>query len=79
MDFIKNVLVVVSAACFIVGSTFLAKSIRWSWEDLRDDKGYLLNAAKRMGSPGRTDTARLKSGIILNAVGYGILVVSTIV
>jgi uncharacterized membrane protein len=73
-----KVLLVLSAACFVVGTTFLAKSVRWQAENLPEDS-ELAKAARKMGSPGRTDVTRLRIGMILNAVGYALVIVSTII
>ena len=65
-------LIILSGACFIVGTAFLAKSIRWMSDDMR------LNGTKiPTSSPGRTNRRKLITGTILTAIGYGLLVIST--
>ena len=77
---IYKVMIVCSAACFIVGTALLAYSIKWRSEALsKDDKSELAENVREKGSPGRTDVTKLKIGMILNAVGYVLLVISTII
>jgi hypothetical protein len=76
----NSILVVLSAACFIVGTAFLAKSIRWQSDTLANtDNSELAKKARRMGSPGRTEIYKLRISMFLNAVGYALLVISTII
>ena len=77
----KSILVVLSGGCFIVGTAFLAKSIKWQSEDTADliNNKSAKNEVRKMDSPGRTETKNLKAGMVLNAVGYALLVVSTVI
>ncbi len=75
-----KILVVSSAALFVIGSAFLASSIKWRAESL--SKGLEEEQSERirnMASPGWTDQKYLKTGIVLNALGYALLIISTIV
>ena len=73
-------LMVLSAASFIVGTAFLAKSIKWQSEELKlDENSELARNISQMGSPGRPNAFRLAVGMILNAVGYGLLIVSIVI
>jgi hypothetical protein len=78
---ILDFLAILAAACFIVSSIFLAKSIKFRAEDLKDLKkegGELSKNIEKMGSPGRIIKRNLMVGWILNALGYGLLVISII-
>ena len=78
---ILDLLAILAAACFSVSSIFLAKSIKFRAEDLKNLKkegGELSKNIEKMGSPGRIIKRNLLAGWILNALGYGILVVSII-
>lgn len=71
---------VLSAASFIVGTAFLAKSVKWQSEELKlDEKSDLAKNINQMGSPGRPNVFRLAVGMILNAIGYGLIVVSVVI
>ena len=78
---LKSILVVLSAACFIVGAAFLTKSIKWQSEDTADliNNKSAKKGVRKMDSPGRTEIKNLKAGMVLNAVGYVLLVVSTVI
>ena len=77
----KSILVVLSGGCFIVGTAFLAKSIKWQSEDTTDliNNKHAKKKVRKMDSPGRTEIKNLRAGMVLNALGYALLVVSTII
>ena len=81
ISYAKSILVVLSGACFIVGTAFLVKSIRWQSEDTADliNNKSKKKEVRKMDSPGRTEINNLKAGMVLNAVGYALLVVSTVI
>jgi hypothetical protein len=78
---IHKLLFVLSGASFIVGTTFLAYSVKWQ----ADDIARLINnknAKKRAGiadSPSRKSLTNLIVGMILNATGYALLVISILI
>jgi hypothetical protein len=77
----KSILVVLSGACFIVGTAFLVKSIRWQSEDTADliNNKSAKKEVRKMDSPGHTEIKNLKIGIVLNAVGYALLIFRSII
>ena len=80
LEMVKNILIVCSGACFLLGSIYLAKSIKWQSEELsRDDNSEFAKNVRQMGSPGRTDYKNFRIGIVLNGLGYSLLVISTII
>ena len=75
-----KLLVVLSGASYLLGTVFLAASIRWQSEILpENDDSELAKNVRRMGSPGRTDVFRFRIGIILSGLGYFLLLISTLV
>ncbi|MBN1255890.1 MAG: hypothetical protein JXA50_11500 [Deltaproteobacteria bacterium] len=78
---VLDFLAILAAACFIVSSILLAKSIKFRAEDLKNLKkegGELSKNIEKMGSPGRIIKRNLIFGWILNALGYGLLVMSIV-
>jgi len=78
---ILDLLGILGAACFIVSSIFLGKSIKFQAENLKHLKkegGELSKNIEKMGSPGRIIKRNLIVGWILNALGFWLLVVSVI-
>lgn len=77
----KSLLVVLSGACFIVGTAFLIRSIKWQSEDTADliNNKPTKKEARKMDSPGRTEIKNLRAGMVLNAIGYALLVISTVI
>jgi len=76
----RNLLVVLSGASYLIGTVFLAVSIRWQSDNLhKNDDSELAKNVRRMGSPGRTDIVRFRIGMILNAMGYFLLIISTLI
>jgi hypothetical protein len=76
-----DLLAILSAACFTVSSIFLAKSIRFRVEDLKNLKkkgGGLSKNIDKMGSPARIIKRNLIVGWILNALGFWFLILSII-
>ena len=76
-----DLLAILGAACFTVSSIFLAKSIRFQVEDLKNLKkegGELSKNIEKMGSPGRIIKLNLIVGWVLNALGFWFLIVSII-
>lgn len=74
-------LAILAAACFTVSSILLAKSIKFQAEDLKKLKkegGELSKNIEKMGRPGRIIKRNLILGWILNALGYGLLVLSIV-
>ena len=78
---VHTLLVVLSGGCFIVGTAFLARSIRWQSEDTAEliNNKPAKKRVRRMDSPGRTEVCKLRIGMLLNAVGYALLVISTVI
>jgi hypothetical protein len=78
---ILDFLAILAAACFCVSSIFLAKSIKFRAEELKNLKkegSELSKNIEKMGSPGRIIKRNLILGWILNALGFGFLVISII-
>jgi len=73
---VHKILIISSGACFVVGTWVLAKSIIWQGEALAKGNNKLARAVRDMGSPGRTVVRKLRLGMILNAVGYALLVIA---
>lgn len=74
----SKLLVVLSGASYLVGTAFLAASIRWQSDSLpKNDHSELAKNVRQMGGPGRTDVFRLRVGLVLNALGYFLLLLST--
>jgi hypothetical protein len=74
-----KLLVVLSGASYLIGTVFLAASIRWQSEILpRNDHSDLAENVRRMGSPGYTDIFRFRIGVILSSLGYILLLISTL-
>ena len=77
---IGKLLIVLSGALYLLGTVFLAASIRWQSEILReDDDSKFAKNVRRMGSPGHTDVFRFRIGMILSGLGYVLLLINTLV
>jgi hypothetical protein len=75
---ISKLLVVLSGASYLIGTAFLAESIKWQSDSLLNyDQSELAKKVRQMGGPGRTDVFRLKVGLVFNALGYFLLLLST--
>jgi hypothetical protein len=70
---IHNILVVASAALFLIGGVFLVKSVQWQMEEELGD------GDRRLTTTGRPDKKNVLIGMILNLIGYVLLVTSTVV
>jgi hypothetical protein len=67
-----NIIIFLSGACFLAGTIFLALSIEWQlWEDLKKHPNVT--------TTGRTNMHKFVAGIILNGIGYTLLITSLII
>jgi hypothetical protein len=74
---VLDFLAILAAACFSVSSIFLAKSIKFRADGLKNLKkegGELSKNIEKMESPGRIIKRNLLVGGILNSFGYGLFV-----
>jgi uncharacterized membrane protein len=72
-----KILLILSAGFYFVGTVFLAKSIRWESQNLSGGgHDQLAKRVRKFNSVGRTDVFRLITGMILNAVGFSLIVIS---
>ena len=79
MDYWPQTLVILSALSYLSGTFLLAYSIEFQADKLDpDDDSDLSKAVRRMGSPGKIMPARFRAGLVLNLVGFALLLISTL-